>query len=219
VTLNFQLKSPNDFKTVFFAEGYFDRWIESQLPTALWTSLIAPEDSVPAFVPAEEAQHEEARRIAAAATAEAEAAAAAISALVEDNLEMTSGEPDAARPGAAPPAEGRENDATMEDHSGSGDGGGGDGEVEMSPVEEPGSQPPPPRPRPALPGCRGGHQMVIDSPGQAIYLFGGWDGSRDLSDFWRYDIEFDRWVLLSTDTQADGGPPGRSCHKMVLDSR
>jgi len=34
------------------------------------------------------------------------------------------------------------------------------------------------------PGMRGGHQMCIDTAERRIYLFGGWDGSVDLSDFW-----------------------------------
>lgn len=73
-------------------------------------------------------------------------------------------------------------------------------------------------PLPTQPGNRGGHQMVIDSANQTIYLFGGWDGNRDLSDFWAYDITSEKWKLLSMDTEADGGPSPRSCHKMVLDS-
>ena len=50
-----------------------------------------------------------------------------------------------------------------------------------------------------------------------LYLFGGWDGNRDLADFWAYDICQGKWRLLSLDTEADGGPSPRSCHKMVLD--
>jgi hypothetical protein len=30
------------------------------------------------------------------------------------------------------------------------------------------------------PAARGGHQLVMDSAGQTVYLFGGWDGSKDL---------------------------------------
>ncbi|CEG84146.1 hypothetical protein RMATCC62417_17991 [Rhizopus microsporus] len=64
---------------------------------------------------------------------------------------------------------------------------------------------------------RGGHQMCIDVDGGKIYLFGGWDGSKDLSDFWCYNIEKQRWKLLSSDTLADGGPSARSCHQICFD--
>ena len=74
---------------------------------------------------------------------------------------------------------------------------------------QPLTQPPP----------RGGHQLVIDSVHQNIYMFGGWDGSRDLADFWQFNISSNKWTMLSNDTSAECGPgPGpRSCHKMVLD--
>ena len=71
---------------------------------------------------------------------------------------------------------------------------------------------------PVQPGCRGGHQLVIDSTNQTLYLFGGWDGNRDLADLWAYHIPSAKWTLLSLDTEADGGPSPRSCHKMVLDT-
>ena len=51
------------------------------------------------------------------------------------------------------------------------------------------------------PGMRGGHQMCIDSSGQLIYMFGGWDGNRDLADFWVYDIAEHRWSLISRNTE------------------
>ncbi|KNE69418.1 hypothetical protein AMAG_13778 [Allomyces macrogynus ATCC 38327] len=37
----------------------------------------------------------------------------------------------------------------------------------------------------ASPGARAGHQAVLDAQGNAIYLFGGWDGTQDLGDLWR----------------------------------
>lgn len=67
------------------------------------------------------------------------------------------------------------------------------------------------------PSSRGGHQLVMDPVAQTIYLFGGWDGNRDLSDFWVYSVAAERWTLLCGDTETEGGPPSRSCHKMVLD--
>ena len=70
---------------------------------------------------------------------------------------------------------------------------------------------------PLQPVSRGGHQMVIDSSSQLVYLFGGWDGNKDLSDFWSYHIPTNKWTLISIDTSSDGGPSPRSCHKMVID--
>jgi len=72
---------------------------------------------------------------------------------------------------------------------------------------------------PSHPGCRGGHQMVINSDNQVLYLFGGWDGNRDLADFWAFDISSGKWRLLSLNTEADGGPSPRSCHKMIFDPK
>jgi hypothetical protein len=51
------------------------------------------------------------------------------------------------------------------------------------------------------PSARGGHQMCIDIEGRMIYVLGGWDGKRDLSDFWRFDIRTSKWRILSMDTQ------------------
>jgi len=72
-------------------------------------------------------------------------------------------------------------------------------------------------PPPREPPPRGGHQMVIDSSAQMIYLFGGWDGKQDLADFWSFHIPTARWTQLFQNCESDGGPPPRSCHKMVLD--
>ncbi|GFO15470.1 muskelin [Plakobranchus ocellatus] len=69
----------------------------------------------------------------------------------------------------------------------------------------------------ARPGMRGGHQMCIDVLTETIYMFGGWDGNRDLADFWSYHLPSQTWVCLSHDTERDGGPSARSCHKMCLD--
>ncbi|GFS06019.1 muskelin [Elysia marginata] len=67
------------------------------------------------------------------------------------------------------------------------------------------------------PGMRGGHQMCIDVLAETIYMFGGWDGNRDLADLWSYHLPSQTWVCLSQDTEKDGGPSARSCHKMCLD--
>ncbi|KAG1459111.1 hypothetical protein G6F56_006236 [Rhizopus delemar] len=69
-----------------------------------------------------------------------------------------------------------------------------------------------------VPSARGGHQMCIDPEHEKIYLIGGWDGKRDLSDFWCYDIKKQRWRLLSSNTFANGGPTARSCHQICFDS-
>lgn len=69
------------------------------------------------------------------------------------------------------------------------------------------------------PSGRGGHAMVFDSEKGIAYLFGGWDGKRDLSDLWAYHVSENRWRLISADTQLQGGPSPRSCHKMCLDEK
>ena len=53
------------------------------------------------------------------------------------------------------------------------------------------------------PGMRGGHHMCIDSASQLIYMFGGWDGNRDLADLWVYDIAEQKWSLLNHDTEQE----------------
>ncbi len=72
---------------------------------------------------------------------------------------------------------------------------------------------------PIAPSGRGGHAMVFDSDKGIAYLFGGWDGKRDLSDLWAYHVSENRWRLISADTQLQGGPSPRSCHKMCLDEK
>jgi len=67
------------------------------------------------------------------------------------------------------------------------------------------------------PGMRGGHQMCVDAMTETIFLFGGWDGTQDLADFWSFHIPTQKWTLISANTAEDGGPSARSCHKMTLD--
>ncbi|GAB1521573.1 hypothetical protein RhiTH_004670 [Rhizoctonia solani] len=62
---------------------------------------------------------------------------------------------------------------------------------------------------------RGGHQLCLDVERGVIYLFGGWDGSKNLSDFWSYTTSTNQWKLIHEDTAAVGGPSARSCHNMV----
>ena len=67
-----------------------------------------------------------------------------------------------------------------------------------------------------LPVVRGGHQMCWDPVGRVIYLLGGWDGHKDLGDFWCYDTANETWTCLSDNTRKEGGPGPRSCHKIAL---
>ena len=68
------------------------------------------------------------------------------------------------------------------------------------------------------PGMRGGHQMCIDAEHSFIYMFGGWDGSKDLSDFWVFNQSAAEWRCISLDTRKQSGPGPRSCHKICFDS-
>jgi len=34
-----------------------------------------------------------------------------------------------------------------------------------------------------------------------VYLFGGWDGSKDLADFWVFNSAEEHWSCISTNTQ------------------
>lgn len=69
------------------------------------------------------------------------------------------------------------------------------------------------------PSARSGHAMCMDHDNGQIYLFGGWDGQKNLDDFWVFDVRSETWTLISYATQRDANGPGpRSCHKMVFDS-
>ncbi|KNE69417.1 hypothetical protein AMAG_13777 [Allomyces macrogynus ATCC 38327] len=70
----------------------------------------------------------------------------------------------------------------------------------------------------ASPGARAGHQAVLDAQGNAIYLFGGWDGTQDLGDLWRFDLGTECWTCVARDTRAHRGPGPRSCHRAVMDA-
>ncbi len=69
------------------------------------------------------------------------------------------------------------------------------------------------------PGSRAGHSMVLDENRLIIYLFGGWDGANNLSDFWSYDIKMNKWKLISDKTEDKCGPSPRSCTRMVYNSK
>lgn len=71
----------------------------------------------------------------------------------------------------------------------------------------------------STPAMRGGHQMCIDTVDGRIFLFGGWDGTKDLCDFWIYDLKTEDWACVSMDTRRQGGPGPRSCHKICFDPK
>lgn len=50
---------------------------------------------------------------------------------------------------------------------------------------------------------RGGHQMCIDSAAGNVYLLGGWDGHKDLSDLWSFNIATGIWHCLATNVEKD----------------
>ncbi|KAK7049330.1 hypothetical protein VNI00_005931 [Paramarasmius palmivorus] len=66
------------------------------------------------------------------------------------------------------------------------------------------------------PSPRAGHAMCMDQESGLIYLFGGWNGQKNLDDFWVYEIQKREWrtVPCCSDT-----PSARSCHKMVYDEK
>ena len=90
------------------------------------------------------------------------------------------------------------------------------------------------------PSPRGGHSMVvvshrcnaydvpedeIDSPTESfLYLFGGWNGTDELSDTWRFSLSKRKWHLLSDQASAAADefpkphPTARSCHQMAVDT-
>lgn len=39
------------------------------------------------------------------------------------------------------------------------------------------------------PSPRGGHQMCFDPQSRTLFLLGGWDGRRDLGDFWKCSVD------------------------------
>lgn len=53
---------------------------------------------------------------------------------------------------------------------------------------------------PLTPDMRGGHQMCIDPDAGQLFLYGGWNGSRELGDLWQFTIASNTWTCLSLDT-------------------
>lgn len=40
---------------------------------------------------------------------------------------------------------------------------------------------------------------------ETVYLFGGWDGTQDLADFWAYSVQENQWACISRDTEKEVG--------------
>lgn len=40
-------------------------------------------------------------------------------------------------------------------------------------------------------------------PTETVYLFGGWDGTQDLADFWAYSVKENQWACISRDTEKE----------------
>lgn len=55
------------------------------------------------------------------------------------------------------------------------------------------------------PDMRGGHQMCIDPDEGQIFLYGGWNGSKELGDLWQFSITSNKWTCLSLDTSQQVG--------------
>ncbi|KAF3859620.1 hypothetical protein F7725_022019 [Dissostichus mawsoni] len=62
-------------------------------------------------------------------------------------------------------------------------------------------------------------ELIDKAVKETVYLFGGWDGTQDLADFWAYSVQENQWVCISRDTEKESGPSARSCHKMCIDSQ
>lgn len=66
------------------------------------------------------------------------------------------------------------------------------------------------------PDMRGGHQMCIDPDAGQLFLYGGWNGTKELGDLWQFAIATNKWTCLSVDSSQEGGPGPRSCHSMCF---
>ena len=42
--------------------------------------------------------------------------------------------------------------------------------------------------------------MCMDTDAGQLYLYGGWDGTKELGDLWRFTIVSQQWDCLSHDT-------------------
>jgi hypothetical protein len=53
-----------------------------------------------------------------------------------------------------------------------------------------------------------GLSAVVLVLAETVYLFGGWDGTQDLADFWAYSVQENQWTCISRDTEKEVGPAG-----------
>ncbi|XP_059091782.1 muskelin-like [Tigriopus californicus] len=184
-------------------DGLFDQWIDLQLPTPKWKALILPDD-----VPKD--------NVVNGSSQTPENTPGQVSPNDDSPEDQERRFPVVAQPNPNEEAPAIPNQEA--DRSASSD------QASTRPLHNQSNQTTSPEFRnlnslgPNRPSCRGGHQMVIDVSTQTIYMFGGWDGNRDLNDFWTYNIATNKWTLLSINTAMEGGPDPRSCHKMVLDT-
>lgn len=58
----------------------------------------------------------------------------------------------------------------------------------------------------------------MDTKKKLVFLFGGWDGYKDLSDLWAFDVTTRLWHLIYERSEDYNGPSPRSCHKMIFDT-
>ena len=47
--------------------------------------------------------------------------------------------------------------------------------------------------------------MCIDPDSEQIFLYGGWNGSKELGDLWQFSITKNMWTCLSLDTSQQVG--------------
>ena len=178
---------------ILISDGLFDDWINAQKPSPRWTPLILPEEALADDLLSGNASPAIQTPLANSGNI-----------TPDDDNQMVD------RESMEIGGQGGEN---INERNELGDNSNDRTVHSAAPTSNSGNTPA----LPLQPGSRGGHQMVIDSSSQLVYLFGGWDGNKDLSDFWSYHIPTNKWNLISIDTFSDGGPSRRSCHKMVID--
>ena len=43
------------------------------------------------------------------------------------------------------------------------------------------------------------YRVLLLSPPEVLYVFGGFDGGRELGDFWRFDVRSSSWFQICND--------------------
>ncbi|KAG2460382.1 MKLN1 protein, partial [Polypterus senegalus] len=46
-------------------------------------------------------------------------------------------------------------------------------------------------------------ELIDKAVNETVYLFGGWDGTQDLADFWAYSVQDNQWLCISRDTEKE----------------